>query len=146
MYRFPLEAFLKLRRAHEKREMVQLVTLANELTQLRHQQEELAGQRQELRRATEETLGRGTSAAELHFLVAAGASLDARGGALRERLEEAERRHRAQQEAFQQAQKGLKIVENLRTRHFAAWRREQQLREQQQIEELFLLRFPRNSR
>ncbi|HLI35051.1 MAG TPA: flagellar export protein FliJ [Terriglobia bacterium] len=142
-FRFPLEAILKLRRAHERRELLRLVALSNELNYLQQQEQELIRYKRETREATESALLKGMSAGEFHFMNAVASAIDKRQQAVRERKEMVTNQHLTQQALYQQTRRNRKILDNLRARQLAAYHQKQTRREQQQVDELFVLRFPK---
>src|SRR5579875_267392 len=142
-FRFPLEAILKLRRAHERRELLRLVALSNELNYLQQQEQELIRYKRETREATESALLKGMSAGEFNFIHAVASAIDKRQQAVRERKEMVTNQHLTQQALYQQTRRNRKILDNLRARQLAAYHQKQTRREQQQVDELFVLRFPK---
>jgi flagellar export protein FliJ len=143
-FRFPLEALLKLRRAHERRELLRLVALSNELNTLLQQEQDLLRHKREIRETTECALLKGMSAGEFHFMNAVASALENRQQVVRERKERVMNQHLTQQALYQQTRRNRKILDNLRARQLATYRQEQSRREQQQVDELFVLRFSKN--
>ncbi len=142
-FRFQLEAILKLRRAHERRELLRLVALSNELNYLEQQEQDLIRHKRETRETIESALLRGMSAGEFHFMNAVASTIDKRQQAVHERKELVTNQHLTQQALYQQTRRNRKILDNLRARQLAAYRQKQTRREQQQVDELFVLRFPK---
>lgn len=139
-FHFPLEAILRLRRGQERLERLKLEAIASELARARRQLEIMTEQFFESRRRFQQQMGQGTSGSELQFENARSVSVTAARRALNVRILELDRQRLKQVEAYMKARQGREILENLRGRKFEIYRQALSRREQQELDDLFLMR------
>ena len=94
----------------------------------------------ESRRRFQQDLGETLSGSELQFEALRGQGVDATRISLRRRLAELDRHRAAQMQQFLKARQTREILENLRHRKLEVYRMEQSRREQQELDDLFLMR------
>jgi flagellar export protein FliJ len=139
-FHFSLRALLRLRESVEKAELLRLQTIAAQAVQLRLEIEsidaEIKTRRQEL---LDQTAG-GISGAELHLAALSEAARQQRRAQMLIKLNEVEQLRKKQQLRYTHAHQQREILSNLRERQLSVYVREQARREQQQIDELFLIR------
>ena len=139
-FRFPLQALLRLRRSYERRERLRLEIITRRRLHTQQQIDELKSEILEANDRLARTLQAGMPAVELHLEVAQANARAKRQEVLAEQLAKLTQEHRAQQVAYQHAQQQRQIIENLRARLFAIYQQVQARREQQQLDDLFLIR------
>jgi len=139
-FRFSLQAVLRLRRSYERRERLRLEIITRRRLHTRQQIDELKSEILEANDRLARTLQAGMPAVELHLEVAQANARAKRQEVLAEQLAKLTQEHRAQQVAYQHAQQQRQIIENLRARLFAIYQQIQARREQQQLDDLFLIR------
>jgi flagellar export protein FliJ len=139
-FHFPLEVILRLRRGQERMERLKLEAIASELARARRQLELMTEQFYESRRRFQQQMDQGTSGSELQFENARSESVTAARRALKAHILELEQQRLKQVEAFMKARQGLEILENLRSRKFEIYRRTLSRHEQQELDDLFLMR------
>jgi len=139
-FRFSLQAVLRLRRSYERRERLRLEIITRRRLHTQQQIDELKSEILEANDRLARTLQAGMPAVELHLEVAQANARAKRQEVLAEQLAKLTQEHRAQQVAYQHAQQQRQIIENLRDRLFAIYQQVQARREQQQLDDLFLIR------
>lgn len=139
-FRFSLQALLRLRQSYERRERLLLESLAQQLAQVRHRIEALEQAGLAAQQRLVQDLEEGMAGSEIHFEAASAGARAQRHSALMRQLAELEQRHRRQQIVFRRAQQQREILENLRDRYLDVYRQTQRRREQQQLDDLFLMR------
>ena len=139
-FRFSLQAVLRLRRSYERRERLRLEIITRRCLHTQQQIDEVKNERLEAKDRLAQTLQAGMPAVELHLEVAQAKARAKRQEVLAEQLAKLTQEHRAQQVAYQHAQQQRQIIENLRARLFAIYQQVQARREQQQLDDLFLIR------
>ena len=139
-FRFSLQAVLRLRRSYERRERLRLEIITRRRLHTQQQIDELKSEILEANDRLARTLQAGMPAIELHLEVAQANARAKRQEVLTEQLAKLTQEHRAQQVAYQHAQQQRQIIENLRARLFAIYQQVQARREQQQLDDLFLIR------
>ncbi|MBZ5503619.1 MAG: flagellar export protein FliJ [Acidobacteriia bacterium] len=138
-FRFSLQAVLRLRASHERIERLRLLAVAAMIVRVRNELAALDRESEAARRRMHALLAGGLSGAELHFEFA-GERL--RGDHRRElegRLEQLGKTQEVQRRAYHAARQKREILENLRQRKWEEYRRQQARREQQALDELFLI-------
>jgi flagellar export protein FliJ len=138
-FRFPLESLLQLWRSRHRQERRKLESAGARLAALRTELNRVEENRLRSRRATENWLGEGATAAELHFVQACEGNRQAFLAWLREQVKSAEAEHRKQMAVYQGVERQCKIFENLRNRQYEVYRRDEDRREQRRLDEVFLL-------
>jgi len=139
-FHFPLSSLLRLRESLEKNELLRLQAFAAQIAQVRAEIESLDTQIESSRREVLEQAAAGISGAELH-IAALGefARLELRAKLI-VRRDELERARQVQQVRYADARQRREILSNLQERQCSAYQHEQARREQQQVDELFLIR------
>lgn len=139
-FRFSLQPILRLRASVERIEQLRMLLLAAQIARVQREidslEENLSAERQ--RRIS--SLSAGLPAAELHFEGAREKTRADQIRMLRDMLAALRRKHEEQRRVYQAARQKKEILENLRKRRYEAYLREQSRREQQRIDEAFLLR------
>jgi flagellar export protein FliJ len=140
-FHFALNGLLRLRESLERAELQRLQSIAAAVIQARTEIELLETEMDAAQRHTFNTvLTAGMTGAALHF---EGMRQDARNSLRSElfkKLSDLERRRKEQQERYMQARMQRKIISNLYERQRAEYDADQSRREQQRIDELFLIR------
>jgi flagellar export protein FliJ len=139
-FHFSLEAVLKLRASFERLEQNRLLLIAAALVRVREALASLARDFSEAEKQTLAKLAAGIFGAELDFDRRIQQNFRERRVALERREAELLAKLATQQRAYQNAKNRREILEELRDRRLAQYRSEQQRREQQRLDELFLLR------
>jgi flagellar export protein FliJ len=139
-FRFPLEAILRLRRGQERAERLKLEAIASEQAWARNQLEWITERFFAARRRFQQHMGQGTFGSELQFENARSEEVAATRRALKVRISELEQQRLEQVEAYTKARQGREILENLRSGKFEIYRRMLSRREQQELDDLFLMR------
>jgi len=139
-FHFPLQPVFRLRQSLEERERLRLAMIIGYLNQVNQLIEKLDQEKLRVASDLEERLKTGLTAAELQFELARKAALEQQKKGLRQQLAKLEEQRRAQEQAFREAQRKRKIVENLRDLKLELYRQEQARREQQRVDDLFGLR------
>ena len=137
---FSLEAILRLRRGQERMERLKLEAIASEQAQARRQLEIMTEQFFESRRRFQQQMGVEKFGSELQFEDARSDRVAAARRALDLRISELEQQRLKQVEAYTKARQGREILENLRSRKFEVYRQMRSRREQQDLDDLFLMR------
>jgi flagellar FliJ protein len=139
-FHFVFEKMLRLRAGVEHQEEKKLAVIAGEIAKIRAEMADCAQRRNEIRRAALQGVAGGSSGAELQFAVVcdeAAAELDRK---LKVRLRAAEKAQARQLEVYRQARQKREVFERLRDRRFGAYESEAARREQESIDENFLIR------
>ncbi len=139
-FHFSLEAILRLRRGQERVERLKLETIASEQAQAKNQLENLTQQFYESRRRFQRQMGEEMFGAELQFEDARSDRVAAARLALEMRIAELERERLKQVEVYTKAHQSRELLENLRARKFDLYRQTLSRREQQDLDDLFLMR------
>lgn len=139
-FQFSLRALLRLRQTYEKRERMRLALLNAAYSRLEQEYEEARRQK----RLGVEQLGNrlrdGIFGSELRAAAAAVQQSADRQLQLREQMEAVKLQARKQTELFLEAQKERKILDSLRERELRAYELDENRREQQGIDDLFVQR------
>ena len=140
-FHFTLNGLLRLRESLERAELQRLQSIAAAVILARTEVELLEEKMDAAqRRICNTVMTAGMTGAELHF---EGMREDARNvlrSELLKDLSELERRRKDQQERYMQARMQRQIISNLYERQHAEYDLNQSRREQQRIDELFLIR------
>jgi len=139
-FHFPLQPVFRLRHSLEERERLRLAMIIACLNQVNQLIEKLDQEKLRVASALEERLKSGMAAGELHFELARKAALEQQKKGLRQQLAKLEEQRAVQEQAFREAQRKRKIVENLRDLKLEIYRQEEARREQQRVDDLFGLR------
>jgi flagellar biosynthesis chaperone FliJ len=139
-FHFPLEAILRLRRVQERAERLKLEAIASEQTLARNQLENITQQFFASRRRFQQQLGDEKFGAELQFEDARSDRVAAARRALELRVAELEQERLKQVGTYKKAHQSREVLENLRGRKFALYVQMLSRREQQELDDLFLMR------
>lgn len=139
-FHFTLSSLLRLRESFEKIELQRLQTVAAQVAQVSAEIDSIDGEIEASRRQVLEQASAGISGAELHIAALGDSARRERRAALLTKRDELERARQEQQARYTEARRQREILSNLRQRQLSAYQREQSRREQQQIDELFLIR------
>jgi len=139
-FHFSLKALLRLRESLEIAELRRLQAMAADVIHARMAVESLDARIAADRRQAVVAAAGGISGAELHFSALREAAYRERRSMLLKKLAELERARQEQLLRYKKARQKREILENLRNRQLTAYQTEQTRREQQQIDELFLMR------
>ena len=138
-FHFSLQPILKLRKSYERLERLRLLGIVAMIVKLRDEAAALEKESGDARRRLQQTLGTGLAGVEIHLEVACEKLRADRRRALEARLAELAQKHEKQRLIYLAARQKREILENLRDRQWDDYRREQDRREQQQLDELYLL-------
>jgi flagellar export protein FliJ len=139
-FHFSLEAVLRLRRGQERVERLKLEAILSEQAKTRARLEEATEDHFALRRGFQQELGRGLAGSELQYEAMREANLASLRATLQARLVELDQQRWAQAKIFVKARQHREVLENLRLRKLSLYRIEQNRREQQELDDLFLMR------
>lgn len=139
-FHFPLSTILRLRESLEKQELQRLQKLVRDLAQIRGEIESIDQGIEAARREVVEQASTGISGAELHAAALSEFALLQMRSNLIAKRDELERARKDQQARYNQARQRREILSNLRDRQLAAYQHEQNRKEQQLTDELFLMR------
>lgn len=138
-FRFSLRAVLRCRESFEQRERQRLEAITREVIKAQQQREQAKLDRANALVQLQKKLRRGMTAMEMQFELACDRARVRRIAAWNEQVTKLENLRRRQLEVFRKAQQQRKILENLRDRQLAAYRLIQARREQQQMDDRFLI-------
>jgi len=130
-FHFSLQPILKLRMSYERLERLRLLGLVAVMVRVRESAD--------ARRHLQQTLGSGLAGVELQLEAACEKLRADRKQALEARLADLSQKHEKQRLIYLNARQKREILENLRDRKWEDYRREQNRREQQQVDEMHLL-------
>ncbi len=145
-FHFSLKALLRLRESVEKAELQRLRMIAAQALQLRTEIESLEGEIHAKRQELLEQAAAGISGAELHLAALSEFVHQQRRTEMLTKLRELERARKKQQVRYTEARQQREILSNLRQRQLSVYLREEARREQQRVDELFLIRRSHNAR
>ena len=138
-FRFPLKAVLRCRESFEQRERQRLQAIAREMVKTQQQRDEAKLARTDALVQMQKRLHEGMTAVEMQFELACDRARLRQIASLNDKVAKLEDLRRRQLEVFRKAQQQRKILENLRDRQLAEYRRVQARREQQQMDDRFLI-------
>jgi len=144
-FHFSLEAVLRARRGQERAERLKLEAILSEEKRTWARLEDVGRSQLELRRHFQQELGRGLVGSELQYEAMREANVASLLAALRTRLAELGQQHWAQAQIFIKARQRREVLEHLRLRKLDLYRIDQARREQQELDDLFLMRQGTNS-
>lgn len=139
-FHFALSSLLRLRESFENIELQRLQAVAAQVAQVRAEIDSIEAEMEASRRQVLEQASAGISGAELHIAALGDSARKERRTVLLAKQDGLERTRREQQARYTEARRQREILCNLRQRQFSAYQLEQSRREQQQIDELFLIR------
>jgi flagellar protein FliJ len=138
-FRFSLQAVLRCRESFERRERQRLQMIAREVVKAQQQKDQETVERATSLAEFQKRLHEGMNVMELQFELATDRARLRRIAALKDHFAKLEDLRRRQLEVFRKAQQQRKILENLRERQLAAYQLIQSRREQQQMDDRFLI-------
>jgi flagellar export protein FliJ len=139
-FHFALDAVLRLHHGQERMERLRLDAILSELAQARLLLDEINQISSESRRLFQRQMGETLTGAEIQFESQRVEGIKAARLSLQTRHSELEQRRTAQTQTYLQARQRREILENLRQRKLDLYRIEQSRREQQGLDDLFLMR------
>jgi flagellar export protein FliJ len=139
-FHFSLRALLRLRESVEKAELLRLQKIAAQAVQLRLEIESIDGEIRTRRQELLNQAANGITGAELHLAALTEAACQQSRTQMLAKLQEIEQLRKKQQLRYTHAHQQREILSNLRERQLSVYVREQARREQQQVDELFLIR------
>jgi flagellar export protein FliJ len=139
-FRYPLQSLLRLRESIEHQEEQRLFAAASAVVQIRTKLEELERERMRTHVAAWQELDRGTFGATLQFVEACDSAASQTSAKLRLELVEAERRRLEQLHSYQKARQKRQMFEGLRDQQKASYDLERAHRDQELVDEAFLMR------
>jgi len=140
-FEFSLNALLRLRQSLEKAELQRLQGTVARCIRVRLRIGSVTQEIKDLRNTMQESAARGVTGAELHFQGLEVAAREKQLGELRKALNEVEQLRQKQLASYRKARQRREIISNLRQRELEAYQLEQARRQQQQADELFLMRW-----
>jgi flagellar FliJ protein len=138
-FQFSLQAVLRCRESFEQRERQRLQMITREVVKSKQQEEETTRDRANALAETQKKLHQGMTAVEMQYELACDRVRIRKITALNENIAKLEDLRQRQLEMFRKAQQQRKILENLRDRQFAAYQLILARREQQQMDDRFLI-------
>jgi flagellar FliJ protein len=138
-FHFSLQPVLRLRASYERLERLRLHGVLALIVRVRDEMAALESESAMARRTVQEMLGSGMAGGELHLEGKIEKIRAERKQRLNVRLAELERTREKQLRAYQVALQKLKILENLRQRKWDEYVHEQARRDQNSLDELYLL-------
>jgi flagellar protein FliJ len=139
-FEFPLEAILRLRRGLERMERLKLEGIASEQARAKRELETITEQFFESRRRFQERIIQEIYSSELQFEDLRAERVFATQRRLNARIAELEQLRLLQIIVFTKARQNRELLENLRDRKFASYKQEMLRREQQGLDDLFVMR------
>ena len=143
-FRFSLQAVLRCRESFERRERQRLQMITREVVKAKQQRDQAKVDRATSLAEVQKRLHEGMNVMEMQFELACDRARLRRIAALNDHFAKLEDLRRRQLEVFRKAQQQRKILENLRERQLAAYQLLQARREQQQMDDRFLLAHARH--
>jgi len=139
-FHYRLESLLRLRRSMERQEELRLHSLAAVAARLRAELRQLDESRLAQRRSAQQSLATGGAGSMLQFEVACDAAYFTARKSLHKKLAEAEKQRADQLKIYTEAHKKSEILAALRERQQEAYILDSLRREQQRVDEAFLIR------
>lgn len=139
-FRFPLQPVLRLRKSYEQLERQRLETITHQLTQLREQSANLKIEQAAAAERLAKAMEKGLTSVELQFEVACSQAREVRQAILAKDIAAVAQQRQSQIVAFRRARQKRQILENLRIRQLESYEQIEARREQQQLDDMFLIR------
>jgi flagellar export protein FliJ len=139
-FHFSLDPVLRLRHGQERAERLKLEAIISEQAQARERLREVTENSLELHRQFQQRLIGGMAGSELQLETVRETSVNSVCSGLLTRLLELEQRRVAQAHIFYKVRQSREVLDNLRLRKLNLYRIEQGRREQQELDDLFLMR------
>ena len=143
-FRFSLQAVLRCRESFERRERQRLQMITREVVKAKQQRDQAKVDRATSLAEFQKRLHEGMNVMEMQFELACDRARLRRIAALNDHFAKLEDLRRRQVDVFRKAQQQRKILENLRERQLAAYQLLQARREQQQMDDRFLITHARH--
>jgi len=143
-FRFSLQAVLRCRESFERRERQRLQMITREVVKAKQQRDQAKVDRSTSLAEFQKRLHEGMNVTEMQFELATDRARLRRIAALNDHFAKLEDLRRRQLDVFRKAQQQRKILENLRERQLAAYQLIQARREQQQMDDRFLITHARH--
>ena len=138
-FRFSLQAVLRCRESFEHRERQRLQMITREVVKTQQQRDGAKLDRTHALDQLQKRLHLGMTVVEMQFELACDRARIRRIAALNDQFTKLGNLRRRQLEVFRKAQQQRQVLENLRDRQLAAYQLVQNRREQQQMDDRFLL-------
>jgi flagellar protein FliJ len=138
-FRFSLQAVLRCRESFEHRERQRLQMITREVVKAQQQRDEAKLDRTNALDQLQKKLQQGMTAMEMRFELAFDRARVRRIAALNDQFTKLGNLRRRQLDVFRKAQQQRQVLENLRDRQLAAYQMIQTRREQQQMDDRFLI-------
>jgi flagellar export protein FliJ len=145
-FRFPLQALLRVRQSYEERERRRLALLNTQIGRLQQEHEILNQEGVSAWAQISLGLKAGMSGAELQFEMASMTTRAYRQEELRKQIARLQQERIVQERLFREAQKRRKILDSLRERKLRDYLEVRGRQEQQQVDDLFMVRLTSESR
>ena len=139
-FQFSLRALLRLRQTYEKRERMRLTVLNVAYGRLQQEYQESGEQRMLVFEQLEQQLQKGISGSELRAASTSLQHSNDRRRQLTGQMKDLELQVRKQTETYLESQTKRKILDSLRERELRAFELDENRREQQRIDDLFVQR------
>jgi flagellar export protein FliJ len=139
-YVFELEALLRLQHSLERQEENRLLALATQVIKLKSEMADLERASVALRGQTQQEMASGLPASVLQFVIESQRTLERRSKKLQEELVVAEDNRLRQIGVYRQTRQKRDLLEVLREKRRELYETEQARRQQQTIDDLFLVR------
>ncbi len=144
-FHFQLDSLLRLQMSHERRERMLLERIARKIAATRARIGEIDDERRAAARAQTGRLASGLTASEMHFAAACDSELERLHRKLSDELMELQKDHRKQSGVYLEIRIKLDTLEHLRAQKREEYRREMDRRQQQALDDLFLMRANRKA-
>jgi flagellar export protein FliJ len=142
-FRFALESVLRLRASFERQEQSRLELATQHLYAAQEKCSSLKKERATLEEAFRSAMSRGMDSSELHYHLSSKAGLEVVQAEAARSLAEVSKRWTEQRTKFLHARRDREVIASVRHRQHQEYVLEQSRREQQQIDDLFVMRRPR---
>jgi flagellar export protein FliJ len=144
-FRFPLAAVLKFRENMEQREYLTLEKIHQEIAAVEAQLQQIEEWRLAAIQQRETDLGVGIASIHLQADFEQELALEQRRDALQVKLQDLKLKRRHHLKAYQVARQKREVLDELRTRQFNTYTKDQAKRQQAMVDDLFLSRRRRNN-
>jgi flagellar FliJ protein len=138
-FRFSLQAVLRCRESFDRRERQRLQMITREVVKAQQLRDQAKVDRDTSLAEFQKTLYKGMNVLEMQFELAADRARLRRIAVLNDHHSKLEDLRRRQLDVFRKAQQQRKILENLRERQLAAYQLIQTRREQQEMDDRYLI-------
>jgi flagellar export protein FliJ len=145
-FRFPLQPVLRLRKSLEHLERQRLEIVTHQLAKLREESERLKKEQGAAAERLAKAMERGLTSVELHYELACSQARERRQIALAKGIAALVQQRQSQIVAFRHARQQRQILDNLRNRQLEIYEQLEARREQQQLDDLFLIRLQTEQR